>query len=485
LFLIDFKIFVQLKYIFYFPSIFRMNDSKINKLLKALPSDVVKRFGKSLKEKTNGERLFKYLNNPKKDLNNIGKMGNYVFEKQRANPSKSLQNEGYILHEALKEWLIQQELEANKLTQNQLLSDALKRHKATDAYFEILNERQRLIEKQPARNSAYHWSQMRLSHARYFHPQTDFASAAAEDNFTKTVHHLDEFYLHTRLLYIAERNMRNSNHDLDIIVPRQSEMLRPNYKDKPLVQICMLAAKLIHSRDNELFRTTFCPLMEAHIHLADPENQGILATYRINYTSKQTQGGNADFMRDQFDAYKFAIENGYLESEGHLDETHFLNAVTAASVSHEFEAGKQLINEASVKLKDNVENICKLAQAYLYLNQSLYVKAHNELLQLSFTNIHTDLRFRSLKAQCMYELFLQNDKTVNANLLTDYLGAYQKFVERHAEISDTTRQSNLNFIQLLKKMVNHPDKSKTLLRDFLKTKKAVFSKKWLLDLAKK
>jgi len=473
---------VALKYTFYFPSISFMNNTKINKLLKALPSNVVAKFGKTLLDKTNGQRLFSYLNNDKKDVNDIDKITKYVFKTKHANPEKDLHNEGSKLYIALQDWLIAEELKADELTKNQLLSNALKGYKATDAYLEALKGREKLIVAQPARDSAYHWSQMRLSHARYFHPQTDFSSMAAEDNFTKAVQHLDEFYLRTRMLYIAERNMRNSNYDINITIPRQSEMLRPTYEDKPLVQICMLAAKLIQSPDNEIFRTEFCPLMEEYIHLADLENQGTLATYRINYTSKQTQKGHADFMRDQFEAYQFGIENGYLEHEGHLDETHFLNAVTVAAVLNKFEAGRQLIRNHAVRLKDNAEGISKLANSYLYFYQSLFMEAYNELPNESFANAQTDLRCRSLKAQCMYELILQGHKNVNRNLLICHLDAYQKFLKRAKKISKNTRQSNLNFINLFKKMVNKLDKAKALLEGFLRTDEPIILKKWLSDI---
>jgi len=491
LLLIDFKIFVLLKYHFHFPSIFCMNTAKINKLLKALPSDVVARFGKTLKPKTTIQRLFMCLNNPKKDLNDTDKMARYVFEKQRANPSKSLQNEGYKLLEVLQKWLVKQELEADELIQNQLLANAFKRYKVTDAYFEILTKREKLIETETARDSTYHWASMRLSHARYFHPQTDFPSQTAEANFTKTIDHLDDFYLLTRLRYIAERNMRNYNFGLPQTLPKQETMLRPAYKDKPLARLCMLAAKLIEYTDNQLFRKEFCPLLEKYIHLADAENQGTLATYRINYTSRQTQAGHADFMRDQFDAYKFAIENGYLEHEGHLDETHFLNAVTVAAVLHEFEAGEQLINEASVRLKNNTKSINNLAEAYLCFYQLSYEKTYklfekNELLKEPFNNAHTDLRSRSLKAQCMYQLILEDYEKFNANDLINHLNAYQRFLQRRDRFSENPRQSNLNFTNLLKKMANKPKKeAKALLENFLKADKPIILKKWLLDVVNK
>ncbi len=463
-----------------------MNTTKINKLLKALPSDVVARFGKSLAKETNEQRLFKYLNHPKKDLDDLDKMAKDVFETKHTNPRKDLHNEGSKLYNKLQQWLIQQELEANELAQNQLLANALKRYKVTDTYFKTLDKIETLVEAQTPRDSAYHWSWMRLSHARYFHPQTDFSGIEAEDNFTKTVQHLDDFYLLTRLRYIAERNMRNYNFDLQGTLPKQEVMLAPVYKDKPLARLCMLAANLIESPDNEVFRTEFCPLLEQYIHLADAENQGTLATYRINYTSRQTQAGQADFVRDHFKAYQFAIENGYLEHEGYLGETHFLNVVTAAAVLHEFEAGEQLINEASVKLKDNAEDIGKLAKALLYFYQSLYEKAYNELVKLSFTNTQTDLRFRSLKAQCMYELILQNNKNVNCNLLTDHLNAYQKFLKRRDRFSENTRQSNLNFTNLLKKMTNKTkQEARELLEDFLTKEEPIILKKWLLDVVNK
>ncbi len=469
-----------------------MNSHKINKLLQALPTDKTKQFGKTLKDKIILERLFNYLKNPEKDVDDTDKMAKHVFKNHpRSNSRKDLSSASSMLYKLLQEWLIQEELEANRLTKNQLLANAFKRYKQTDAYFETLKEREKLIEAQTACDSSYHWEWMRLSHARYFHPQTNFSSTTAEDNFTKTVDHLDDFYLLTRLRYIAERNMRNYNFHLNNTLTKQEAMLRPAYKDKPLARLCMLAANLIESPDNEVFRTKFCPLLEQHINLADPENQGTLATYRINYTSRQTQAGQADFMRDQFEAYKFAIENGCLEHAGHLDETHFLNAVTVAAVLHEFEAGEKLISEASVRLKNNTESINNLANAYLYFYQSSYTEAYklfekNESLKEPFNKDHTDLRSRSLKAQCMYQLILQDADKPDANDLMKHLDAYQKFLKRRDRFSKNTRQSNLNFTNLLKKMANKPKKeAKKLLECFLEEDKPIILKTWLSNVVNK
>lgn len=471
-----------------------MNIHKINKLLQALSSDESKQFAKNLKKDVAAYYLFKYLNTKsEKDIANKNKMLRSVIRTDPQDHDKAFSKATSDLYKLLQEWLIQQELETDELIKNQLLANAFKRYKLTDAYFETLNKRQKLIEAeaQEARDSAYHWEWMRLSHARYFHPQTDFSSDEAEANFTKTVHHLDDFYLLTRLRYIAERNMRNYNFDLHETLPKQEMMLRPSFKDKPLARLCMLAAKLIESPDNQLFKKEFCPLLEKYIRLADAENQGTLATYRINYTSRQTQAGHTDFMRDQFDAYKFAIENGYLEHEGHLDETHFLNAVTVAAVLHEFEAGEQLISEASVRLKNNTKSINNLAEAHLCFYQSSYEKTHelfeeNESLKEPFNNAHTDLRSRSLKAQCMYQLILQDYEKFNANDLINHLNAYQRFLQRRDRFSENTRQSNLNFTNLLKKMANKPKKeAKALLEEFLETGKPIILKKWLLDVMNK
>jgi len=464
-----------------------MNIHKINTILQAMSSDECKQFGKTLKGKTILERLFNYLKNPKKNVDDTDKMASYVFkEHSRVNLQKDLHSKASDLYKLLQKWLIQQELKADELTQNQLLSKALKRYKATDAYFETLNKREHLIEKQPTRDSAYHWSQMRLAHARYFNPQTDFSSEMAEENFTKTVQHLDDFYLLTRLRYIAERNMRNYNFDLHGTLTKQEEMLRPSYKKKPLVQLCMLAAKLIQSPDNEIFRTKFSPLMEDYIHLTDPENQGTLATYRINYTSKQTQKGHADFMHDQFAAYKFAIENGYLENEGYLDETHFLNAVTTVAVLQEPKGGKELIEEAANRLQNDSKDIREFANAVVLFYQLDYAECYEKLRDRKFTNIQTDLRYRSLMAQCMYQLILQDADAPDADDLIKHLDAYQKFLQRRDKFSTTTRQSNLNFTNLLKKMANKPKKeAKILLENFLKTDQPIILKTWLSDVVNK
>jgi len=179
-----------------------MNTTKINKLLKALPSDEAKQFGKTLKDKTILKRLFTYLNNPEKDVDDIDKMVKYVFGTQvRVNPQKSLRTQSSYLYKFLQKWLIAKELEADELIQNQLLANALKRHKVSDIYFETLKEREKLVETQTHRDMWYHLDWMRLAHDRYFHSENDFDKPKIKEYFTKTIQHLDDFYLFARLYY--------------------------------------------------------------------------------------------------------------------------------------------------------------------------------------------------------------------------------------------------------------------------------------------
>lgn len=457
-----------------------MIDSKINKLLKALSNEVKKQFGKTLQPKTNPQRLFTYLNNPKKKLDDIDKMAEYVFEKRHANPQKDLHSEGSKLYSFLQKWLIQKELEADKLMQNKLLANALKRHKVAGAYFETLEKREKLIEQQSHRDMWYHLEWMRLSHERYFHPDNDFKSEKIKNYFTKNTQHLDDFYLFARLLHIAEQNSRKEHIDDPKKRIEQEEILTNDYEN-PLVCLYVLICELIKNSDNEVFINKFCPLLEKNIDKVHPSGQGALATFRINYTGGRVNEGSTEFVREHHKAYKFALDNKYLEHDGYLNSDHYLNAVVTAAVLGEFEEGEKLIQEATNRLGEEAKNVQKLAEAYLYFYKKEFEESDKILKDVVFENFNYDLRVRSLQTQCLYEFFLA-DK--NASHLYSHLQTYEKFVRRKKKkfVEPTTFEGNLNFIQLLKKLIKTPYEAQHILEKNLPKNDPMIAKTWLRKL---
>jgi len=473
---------VPLKYTFHFPSIFLMNTTKINKLLKALPSDVVAQFGKTLKPKTAIQRLFMYLNNPKKDLFDTDKMSRYVFQKQRANPSKSLQNEGYKLYEELEQWLIQQELKADELTQNQLLSKALKRYKATDAYFKTLQKREELIEAQTHRDMWYHLDWMRLAHEQYFDSTKDFGSAEAAENFAEIKHHFDEFCTLGQLVYLMEQHSRHTIFKSPKIW-KESKKYAVNANQKPLVQLYNLLLNINQNNDNELYKYSFLPTLEKYINELSPEDRSTLINLQLNYIIRRIRAGDMDFINERYKAYRIALDKGYLEHDRSLYTGHFLNAVITAAVLEEFEWCEQLILSASDRLKGEVENTVRLAWAFFHFYKKDINKTRQLLDEITFENINYRLRKRSLNAQYHYEFF-RMDEEKDTEPLMYFLNAYEQFIGREKKrISDDICEANINFINLLKKMVNQPHRSKKILTDTLQnTEKQLIAKIWLWTL---
>jgi len=463
-----------------------MNTIKISKLLQALPSDKVKQFGRTLKDKTIIKRLFTYLNDDKKDLNDIDKMAKYVFGRtQRVNPLKALRTESSELYKLLEKWLVIKELENDELTKNKLLTRILKRHKLTDAYRKTLNDREQLIENQAYGYMWHHLENLRLAHEQYFDSTKDFGSAEAAENFAEIKHHFDEFCTLGQLVYLMEQHSRHTIFKSPKIW-KESKKYAVNANQKPLVQLYNLLLNINQNNDNELYKYSFLPTLEKYINELSPEDRSTLINLQLNYIIRRIRAGDMDFINERYKAYRIALDKGYLEHDRSLYTGHFLNAVITAAVLEEFEWCEQLILSASDRLKGEVENTVRLAWAFFHFYKKDINKTRQLLDEITFENINYRLRKRSLNAQYHYEFF-RMDEEKDTEPLMYFLNAYEQFIGREKKrISDDICEANINFINLLRKMVNQPHRSKKILTDTLQnTEKQLIAKIWLWTLVEK
>jgi len=139
------------------------------------------------------------------------------------------------------------------------------------------------------------------------------------------------------------------------------------------------------------------------------------------------QEGDTDFVREHHNAYNFALAGDYLKYEGYLNTDHYLNAVTVAAVLEEFEQCEKLIQEAAIRPNEEVENVKKIAKAYLYFYKKEINESYDLLQTVKSNKLNYKLRIRSLQIQCLYELFLcEND----ADSVITEAEAYRQFILR-------------------------------------------------------
>jgi len=462
-----------------------MNIHKINKILQVLSNDEVKRFGRTLKNKNVLKRLFTYLNDSKKDLDDIDKMVKYVFGNQvHANPQKYLRTKSSDLYKLLKNWLIAKELETDELTQNKLLANTFKRRQLYALHLEYLQESSKAVAAQQYQDIWYHSEQLQLAHQLYFRSNNNFRSTEAAENFAKIKHHFDEFCALAQSMYLIEQHGRY----IMLKSPKiwdESKIYIGNSPENPLTVLYKLLLKINQNPDNKIYKHILLPLFKEHINALHPEDRSTLITLQLNYVISRIRAGEMNFVEECYKAYRTAIDKKYLECKNPLNTGHFLNAVVIAAGTEELEWCEQLIRNAPARLEGEVENIVRLAEAFLHFYKKDMEKTRQLLNEITFKSLIDRLRLRSLKAQFYYELF-RTGKEKDSELLMDYLNAYEKFIRRKKRrIGNDLRDSNINLINLLKKLVNHPYDARKILTDTLRnTEKQVIVKIWLWTLIK-
>ena len=215
--------------------------------------------------------------------------------------------------------------------------------------------------------------------------------------------------------------------------------------------------------------------------------------YINNICAQITRQGNSDHFRDMFKLYKYNlsnISNGY---DNYFTEFIFVNIAAISSVVNEFDWAENFIKNYKLKLHKEVrEEAVSLAYANVYYQKAIknnddksFTAAINYLSKIDTNRPFYFYRIKLLLLRIHYEYYLK--KGVEYSFLIDYSHAFEKQIKRENKMVEQKKQSFLNFIIILRKIINavsNPNFSaddKEMLLKTIKLYNNISTKQWLLE----
>ncbi len=379
--------------------------------------------------------------------------------------------EDYLLWKALQDQPLEREIRLNTIYRKRNIYSLFRKSSVKVA---------KELKASAERGSRYFLEQFNLIKQGYFHPNTEKKEESVMDlqEGFRCLHH---FYEIERLhMEVELRNLERiyaRKYEADFFDSRTNDYAAPVLLRKVVLLMKNQDAALYFELKDLFFQQT---------KELNEDDRNVIFLTLLNFAIGESSKKEEQFEREAFDLYQFGLAKGFLFSDGKITGSSFFNIAVLGS-----KLGASIWVSAFIqKYETNITTPYKndfliLAKSYLLFAEKKYQEILDQLNNYEFNYALLNLNARSLICRTYFELSSldasYNDLTENA------IVSFEKTIMRNTELSQNKRESYLNFLHVLKRLV----KSKKLL-DFNQSKQnklknsiskfnQLYNKTWLLQ----
>lgn len=470
-----------------------MYQSKLFTLLRGIDTSELRWLHKFLKSpfyNTNQQylQLFEYIKKYHPDLDSPKLTKEAAHKKLFPKEKFNVQRMRKMMHELtvlVEDFMVAQHFHNDQKARKKVLTEELGRRNIYALFEKGIEEQQAALEAQPYRNEAYSLEQFELRENLFGHPST-VRQKNSEIHLLALSKDLDRFYFLKKLAIgvnlESARNIYSMESELPFFEEILEEIEKRELEDVPVVRLYILVYQLFRNKEDEqLFKELHDLFLEKKNEL-DLENREMILKYLTNYSTFQLNKGRSEYVRLSFDLYKIGLQEKFLVKNNRMSVYSFGNIVTAGCFLKEFDWVEKFINENKDFLNENEKReTLSLNKSNLFFNRGDYSQTIEILISCPFSKTHDKIRAKTLLIKSYVELYM-NDESYYDMLVTQ-LESFDRYVRREKMISINNKNSLLNFIRGIQKLVNLK-LSKEDLAEFqqkIKSSKSVSNKPWLLS----
>ena len=437
-----------------------MHNSKLFKLLKALNEENFQKFYKKLKSTLGTSSLdadillllhhIKKFHPRRLDAQALSKeiVHKKVF-KQDMKDSKRLRVASSRISLYIEDFIVEQQIPRRNRNRDTypsiplwdvLLVNGL--HKQ-DHYEHYKKEKEVLIkaiEQKADRDPDYYYQLYQLHQHFFFHPDTK-KYIPNMPSLKQAIHHLDHFYLLTKLKFMCELATRQQMLKEAIPSVFQKEiiaLIKFQEYDNPLFSIYLNIYELFKEGNRELFTKTK-NIVEQHITKLPIEEKRYIFPLLINFCFRHYQQDVPFYQKAVWEVYQMRLKHHILVLDNRITEATFTNFSVFGCLQGHFKEVWRFIEEHKQYLSpDTQENALNLALAYYYFYRANYQKSLQHLKHVSDAIVNYSLRRRELKLRNYYELYpyFYDDLTKGINAFKVYLHRDSQLKEQKLKLYD-------------------------------------------------
>lgn len=471
-----------------------MHSSRLIKLLKTLEEEELKRLLKFLKSPFYNAnprivQLYEYLRKYHPEYQSPKLQKEKVFA--RLFPDKPFDYSKFTnlmsdFSQLLEEYLMLLEYKQDPFQQQKMLAKAFGRRSAYDLFEKKTMKLLAELEDQLFRDIAYFEKSKNLIESYFFHPQTKKYQGTV-DYPEEIMHRLDQYFILSKLQLSAELLSRqkylSKKYEIKWLKEslKESEIASP--EETPLLVVYSNLIRLLDHPETAQFHL-LKEEFKTHLKKIPPSDQFFIFQQLLNYSIQQINRGVFAFNREALELYKLGLSIGTLIEKGQMTESTFSNIVSIASVLKEFDWANSFIEEYQGFLEGKIrESVCILSYGILSFRKGDHSKTIDLLQQYPFLMLLHQLKARSLIVRSWYEEYVLNEDYYE--FLMAQIDAFEKFLRRDKVVSTERQEGFLNFIKVLKRLVDYRIQNKTTrsykqkLMKKLNDYNQIMMKKWL------
>lgn len=359
-----------------------------------------------------------------------------------------------------KDYLAFKEYKRDKKLKEKMLIQALGKRNIYDAFEKQTKKSIKALMGEKSKEASSYSNLFDLHNTYYSHPETLRVNPNSESPIW-AIKNLDLFYTLTRIRYTCgqyhKKRLKNKyeyNEDIEESVISLAKIYQTeNITISIYLDIINLLKNgyedSLYTRIKENFFTNYKDMeyidqKSIHSYLINIKNNAVV--------TKSKAGEVREKNIEMFKLYKFGIENEIVVYNKQITPMAFRNIASLSGSCGFLEWGKEFVetNKAFLPKKER-DNIVGLSLAYIYFNNKEYDRAHELLIDVDKWMAKYIWSGRSLRLRCYYEKF--NDGELDQGFVKARIVAFKRFVQKDVELSNTKKDSYLNFSKILIKIV--------------------------------
>ncbi|MEM9823135.1 MAG: hypothetical protein AAF985_18795 [Bacteroidota bacterium] len=423
--------------------------------------------------------LFKHLKKEAPHFDHPQRLSSdYIMQKVlklKSGRAKRVANEYFKLSKWLEEFLILEKMRTQTSFEKDLfLIRIYHERNLQQEYDKKIKRAKKQLKKAAQKDADHHWRSFLL----YFN--TYFSSAhkkyqKKETNLQEANLHLDQFYALTKTMLSIEIDTRHQIVNENREIPKLEETCLhylQNQSDHPVAELFVDLYQYTQKKtdtDIDALKTKFAQ----QLPLMNQQNAAIIWGFLLNLVSFELKAGDSAAKENMFALYQLGLDKHLIGTTGPISSTIFNNIVDLGCTLNQYEWVKTFIKQKQNLLrKEDQAAVVNLALANVHFYQKEFDLANQILLQLLLFDPPSKLRVYCLLIACQYEFQNYDD-------LNNRINAFKRFLNRSTQISDSNHKAALNFVKIVRLLVNVNQQDKAILQAKLQKMKFLFLKTWL------
>ena len=383
------------------------------------------------------------------------------------------------LFRLLKKYLAWKEWEQNDFIGELAVVRQLKKRGLKEDAQQILEKLKKDLEKQPFRDATYFNNLQKLQWEQHLLSDTNSPQKEAEKWAMST--NLDQYYFAKKLkqycLLLSYQQVYPFEYELPFIEQILVEIIDTKQVEIPIIAVYFHCIKMLKQGEDVANFLNFKTKLFEHQALFPTHEFRPLLLAGINYSVRQVNIGEKQFLKELLDLYKTGLKTASLLENGQLSRITYHNIVGTGINNQELDWTAHFISSYKNKLERKYrESTYSFSLARLAYQK----KDYDAVLQLLQKSNYRDLLLNLAAKTLLLKVYVEQDQDA---LLFPHLEAMQRYIRRK-HIMGYHKKNYLNIIKYTKKMRSLNFFDKTEIAAFTKTvqtEEVLTEKSWFIE----